>query len=50
MLQAWPGYLTYLVSFLTIGVSWLLHTALTDRMLITVEVRTHEQTWGKPGA
>jgi uncharacterized membrane protein len=32
VLHAWPDYLAYLVSFLTIGVSWLLHTALTDQL------------------
>jgi uncharacterized membrane protein len=32
VLQAWPAYLAYIVSFLTIGVSWLLHTALTDQL------------------
>jgi uncharacterized membrane protein len=32
VLHAWPGYLAYLVSFLTIGGSWLLHTALTDQL------------------
>jgi TMEM175 potassium channel family protein len=32
VLQAWPGYLAYIVSFLTIGGSWLLHTALTDQL------------------
>ena len=32
VLHDWPGYLAYLVSFLTIGVSWLLHTALTDQL------------------
>jgi uncharacterized membrane protein len=32
VLHGWPGYLAYLVSFLTIGVSWLLHTALTDQL------------------
>jgi uncharacterized membrane protein len=32
VLHAWPGYLAYLVSFLTIGVSWILHTALTDQL------------------
>jgi uncharacterized membrane protein len=32
VLNGWPGYLAYLVSFLTIGVSWLLHTALTDQL------------------
>jgi uncharacterized membrane protein len=32
VLNAWPSYLAYLVSFLTIGVSWLLHTALTDQL------------------
>ncbi len=32
MLQAWPGYVAYVVSFLTIGAAWLAHTALTDRL------------------
>jgi TMEM175 potassium channel family protein len=32
VLNAWPGYLAYVASFLTIGVSWLLHTALTDQL------------------
>ena len=32
VLNGWPGYLAYVVSFLTIGVSWLLHTALTDQL------------------
>ena len=32
VLHAWPGYLAYLGSFLTIGDSWLLHTALTDQL------------------
>jgi len=31
VLQAWPAYLAYVVSFLTIGAAWLAHTALTDR-------------------
>ena len=30
--QAWPAYLGYLVSFLTIGAAWLAHSALTDRL------------------
>jgi TMEM175 potassium channel family protein len=29
---AWPAYLAYIVSFLTIGGAWLLHTALTDQL------------------
>lgn len=32
VLHAWPSYLAYLVSFLTIGVAWLLHTAMTDQL------------------
>ena len=32
VLRAWPGYLAYVVSFLTIGGTWLVHTALTDRL------------------
>ena len=35
VLHAWPGYLAYVVSFLTIGGGWLLHTALTDRLART---------------
>ena len=31
VLDAWPAYLAYLTSFLTIGGAWLLHTALTDQ-------------------
>jgi uncharacterized membrane protein len=32
VLHAWPGYLAYVISFLTIGATWLTHTALTDRL------------------
>ena len=32
VLHAWTGYLAYVVSFLTIGAAWLVHTALTDRL------------------
>lgn len=32
VLCAWPGYLAYVVSFLTIGGAWLAHTALTERL------------------
>jgi len=32
VLHEWPGYLAYVVSFLTIGAAWLAHTALTDRL------------------
>ena len=32
VLHAWPSYLAYLTSFLTIGGAWLLHTALTDQL------------------
>jgi TMEM175 potassium channel family protein len=35
VLHAWPGYLAYAVSFLTIGAGWLAHTALTDRLART---------------
>ena len=31
-LHAWPSYLAYVISFLTIGGAWLAHTALTDRL------------------
>jgi uncharacterized membrane protein len=32
VLDAWPFYLAYAVSFLTIGAAWLAHTAMTDRL------------------
>ena len=32
VLDAWPFYLAYVVSFLTIGAAWLGHTQLTDRL------------------
>lgn len=32
VLDAWPAYVAYLVSFLTIGAAWIAHTALTDRL------------------
>jgi uncharacterized membrane protein len=35
VLHAWPFYLAYVVSFLTIGAAWLAHTALTDRLAQT---------------
>jgi uncharacterized membrane protein len=34
VLHAWPGYLAYVVSFLTIGGAWLVHTALTDQLAL----------------
>ena len=30
--HAWPAYLGYLISFLTIGAAWLAHSAMTDRL------------------
>ena len=35
VLHAWPAYLAYVVSFLTIGGAWLQHTALTDQLART---------------
>ncbi len=32
VLHAWPAYVAYIISFLTIGAAWLAHTALTDRL------------------
>ena len=32
VLHAWPTYLGYVVSFLTIGAAWLGHSAMTDRL------------------
>ena len=30
--NAWPAYLGYVVSFLTIGAAWLAHSAMSDRL------------------
>jgi len=30
--HAWPAYLGYVISFLTIGAAWLGHSAITDRL------------------
>lgn len=35
ILEAWPSYLAYVISFLTIGTGWLAHVALTDRLTRT---------------
>ncbi len=32
VLNTWPAYLGYLISFLTIGGAWLGHSAVTDRL------------------
>jgi uncharacterized membrane protein len=32
VLDAWPAYVAYVVSFLTIGAAWLAHTELTDQL------------------
>jgi uncharacterized membrane protein len=32
VVDAWPFYLAYVVSFLTIGAAWLGHTVVTDRL------------------
>jgi uncharacterized membrane protein len=32
LLNGWPFYLGYIVSFLTIGAAWLAHTGITDRL------------------
>jgi hypothetical protein len=32
VLHAWPSYLGYLISFLTIGAAWLAHSAMSDRL------------------
>lgn len=32
VLDAWPFYLAYLVSFLTIGAAWLAHNGVTERL------------------
>ncbi len=32
VVHAWPFFLAYIISFLTIGGAWLLHTGLTDQL------------------
>jgi uncharacterized membrane protein len=32
VVEGWPFYLAYTVSFLTIGAAWLAHSAITDRL------------------
>ena len=32
VLHAWPAYLGYVISFLTIGAAWIGHSAMTDRL------------------
>jgi uncharacterized membrane protein len=32
VLSAWPSYVGYVVSFLTIGVAWIGHTAITEEL------------------
>jgi uncharacterized membrane protein len=38
VLHAWPSYLAYVVSFLTIGAAWLGHTELTDGLERTDQI------------
>ncbi|MGH2476674.1 MAG: TMEM175 family protein [Candidatus Limnocylindrales bacterium] len=33
VLHAWPAYLGYVISFMTIGAAWLGHSATTDRLV-----------------
>ena len=35
VLSAWPAFVAYIISFLTIGAAWLAHTGLTDRLAQT---------------
>lgn len=35
VLRAWPAFVAYMISFLTIGAAWLAHTGLTDRLART---------------
>ncbi len=32
VLNAWPAFVAYIISFLTIGAAWLAHTGLTNRL------------------
>jgi uncharacterized membrane protein len=40
ILDEWPSYLAYVTSFLTIGVVWLAHSAITD-MLRAADTTLH---------
>jgi uncharacterized membrane protein len=33
--RAWPAYLTYVISFLTVGAAWIAHVGLTDTLAHT---------------
>ena len=35
VVRAWPSFVAYIISFLTIGAAWLVHTELTDRLAQT---------------
>ena len=35
VLHAWPSFVAYVISFLTIGTAWIAHTGLTDRLART---------------
>lgn len=35
VLHAWPAYMAYIISFLTISGTWLQHTALTNQLART---------------
>jgi uncharacterized membrane protein len=48
VLHAWPAYLAYIISFLTIGGAWLLHTALTDRLAQTAGLLLRRQRRSGP--
>jgi len=32
LIHAWPSYVAYVISFLTIGAAWISHTTLTERL------------------
>jgi len=35
VVRAWPAYLAYVISFLTISAAWIAHTAMTDRLALS---------------
>lgn len=38
VVHAWPSFVAYIISFLTIGAAWLAHTGLTERLAQTDRV------------
>jgi uncharacterized membrane protein len=54
LLESWPSYATYVVSFLTIGIIWVNHHAVLDRIRevnrpLLFMIRKPNFRWGSLG-